>query len=64
MKNIDPDHSFIELAPSASSSIEGLRQIGYTLNTAIADIIDNSISANSTMICIIFNRDDNNPSLF
>lgn len=38
--------------PYASSMIETLRAIGYNLETAIADIIDNSISARATQIYI------------
>lgn len=38
--------------PKASSMIETFRAIGYSLETAIADIIDNSISAGATKIII------------
>lgn len=38
--------------PLASSMIETLRAIGYSPETAIADIIDNSISANANNIII------------
>lgn len=38
--------------PNASSMIETLRAIGYSLETAVADIIDNSISAGSKNIHI------------
>ena len=31
----------ISLPPDSSALIEGLRSIGYTLETSIADIIDN-----------------------
>ncbi|MBE2254666.1 MAG: ATP-binding protein [Ignavibacteria bacterium] len=40
--------------PEASSMIETFRAIGYNIETAIADIIDNSISANAKNIWIIF----------
>lgn len=36
--------------PEASSMIETFRAIGYSLETAVADIIDNSISANAKNI--------------
>ena len=36
--------------PEAASMIETFRAIGYNLETAIADIIDNSISANARNI--------------
>ena len=38
--------------PEAASMIETFRAIGYNLETAIADIIDNSISANARNIYI------------
>jgi hypothetical protein len=41
-----------EAAPKASSMIETFRAIGYSLETAVADIIDNSISANAKNIVI------------
>ena len=41
-----------EAIPEAASMIETFRAIGYNLETAIADIIDNSISANAKNIYI------------
>ena len=41
-----------EAIPEASSMIETFRAIGYNLETAIADIIDNSISAGAKSIYI------------
>ncbi|MCL2246803.1 MAG: ATP-binding protein [Lentimicrobiaceae bacterium] len=41
-----------EATPEAASMIETFRAIGYNLETAIADIIDNSISANAKNIYI------------
>jgi hypothetical protein len=41
-----------EATPKASSMIETFRAIGYSLETAIADIIDNSISAQASKIYI------------
>jgi anti-sigma regulatory factor (Ser/Thr protein kinase) len=41
-----------EAIPEAASMIETFRAIGYSLETAIADIIDNSISANAGNIYI------------
>lgn len=40
--------------PEASSMIETFRAIGYTIEAAIADIIDNSISANAKNIWLNF----------
>lgn len=48
--------SFYELVPDASNLIESQRSVGYTFETAIADIIDNSVSAGATRICINFDN--------
>ena len=40
------------LPPSAASLSSSLRDLGYSLETAVADLIDNSISADSTLIQI------------
>ncbi|RAK62411.1 ATP-binding protein [Hymenobacter edaphi] len=39
---------FEEAGPRADAMLETLRSIGYTLDTAVADIIDNSIAAGAT----------------
>ena len=39
--------------PSAPILIESIRSIGYSFETAIADLIDNSISAKATRIDIL-----------
>ena len=39
-----------ELAPRASSLIASLRDIGYSLQTAVADLIDNSLAAGARTI--------------
>ena len=43
-----------EAIPEASSMIETFRAIGYNIETAIADIVDNSISANAKNVWINF----------
>jgi len=43
---------FENVAPDPSAMIESLRAYGYTLATAIADLIDNSIAAHATTIWI------------
>ena len=40
------------LPPDPERVVEGLRDTGYNFNTALADIIDNSIAANATKIDI------------
>lgn len=52
----DEGHEIVE--PEASNMIEALRDIGYSLEAAVADIIDNSISANSARIDVRFGWDD------
>jgi len=50
---------FKEIIPNAASLIESLRNIGYSFETAVADIIDNSITAKSKNIDIFFQHDNN-----
>ncbi|MBM6995766.1 ATP-binding protein [Paenibacillus sp. DXFW5] len=47
----------IAVPPDATRIIEGLRDTGYEFNTAIADIIDNSIAAGATLVDIRFTMD-------
>ena len=42
-----------DATPHATALIEGLRDIGYSLETAISDIIDNSITAGAHLIHIV-----------
>ncbi len=51
------------LAPSSVSLIESMRDIGYSMETAMADIIDNSITAEADTIWIRFSWNSNNPWL-
>lgn len=43
----------IDLPPHAASLIEGLRDFGYSLETSLADIVDNSITARANRIDIL-----------
>jgi hypothetical protein len=43
--------------PKAGAMLEALRGLGYSTATALADIVDNSISANANKIDIIFKWD-------
>lgn len=45
-------NNLVTILPNAASLIESMRSIGYSFETAIADIIDNSISANASEIDI------------
>lgn len=51
------------LPPRASSLTESMRDIGYSLETAVADIIDNSIAAGASEVSIRFDFESNNPRL-
>jgi len=44
----------LRAAPRASALIEAMRDIGYSLETALADIVDNSITAEADSIDILF----------
>ena len=46
------DFGDIELVPDASRTIEGLRDTGYDFLTAIADIVDNSVAADASLVAI------------
>ncbi|KAA6405801.1 ATP-binding protein [Candidatus Tokpelaia sp.] len=51
------------LPPRASSLTESMRDIGYSPETAIADIIDNSIAAHASEVCIRFDFESPSPWL-
>jgi len=57
-KSPDPTMA-VENLPAARSFLS-LRNLGYTLEEAVADVIDNSISAGATIIEVNFKRDRNN----
>src|SRR5690349_14596669 len=46
-----------ELLPDASRVVEGLRDTGYLFNTAVADVIDNSIAADAKNIQVLLKQD-------
>lgn len=48
------NYNFASAAPEASSIIESLRAIGYNIQTAIADLVDNSVSAGAKNIHVCF----------
>jgi hypothetical protein len=52
------DESFEIVEPTASNMVEALRDIGYSLESAVADILDNSISAEARLIDIRFGWTD------
>ncbi|EMK3312231.1 ATP-binding protein [Vibrio vulnificus] len=50
-------HKYRNVPPRASALLESLRGMGYSIETAIADVIDNSISAQAENISITFHWD-------
>lgn len=54
---------YISVKPSAACLIESLRDIGYSMETAIADIIDNSVTAYASAIKIDFSWNNSSPWL-
>lgn len=61
MSIFDPGRRIAETTctPDAARVMEGLRDTGYDFNTAVADIVDNSIAADATKVIIHI---DVNPS--
>jgi len=53
----------VEAAPRASVLIESMRDIGYSLETALADIIDNSLTAGARNIQILTPPDRASPRI-
>ena len=53
------DERDIMLPPDPARVMEGLRDTGYDFNTAVADIIDNSIAAKANNIDILLEMDPN-----
>ena len=52
---------FDDEAPDASAMIESLRAYGYTLSTAVADIVDNSIAARCRNVWLKFEWNSGDP---
>jgi hypothetical protein len=52
--NITPEPMYDIAAPRASAMIESLRAFGYNIQTAISDLLDNSISAGAKNIWLTF----------
>ncbi|NBY46395.1 MAG: ATP-binding protein [Proteobacteria bacterium] len=53
---VTTDHhdEYVEVPPNAGAFIEGIRSLGYTLTDAVADIVDNSITAGASLIDVDF----------
>lgn len=52
-----------DATPHAASLIEGLRDIGYSLETALADIIDNSITAEAHNVWLLSETVGDDPTI-
>jgi hypothetical protein len=48
----------MELAPNPARLVQILRSVGHTLPSAVADLIDNAISADATRVDVTFGRPD------
>src|SRR5262245_17756712 len=46
--------NYVDLSPSPLALLESLRSIGYTLDSALADLVDNSITAKADSISVRF----------
>ena len=49
--------------PDASSILSSLRSVGYSFDTAVADIVDNSISACAKTVELRLEQEDSEPIL-
>ena len=57
------DPSVADATPHAASLIQSLRDIGYSCETAVADIIDNAITAGAKAIDILSDAGGDDPAL-
>lgn len=51
----------IEIVPAASALLQSLRGLGYTPETAIADLIDNSIAAGAAAVAVDLDWNEGDP---
>ena len=59
-----PQHELeLELAPRPAALIESLRDMGYSLRTALADVIDNAVTANAREIRILADTRVDRPAI-
>ena len=57
------DDKFLNIQPSPRALVQSLRDIGYSMESAIADVIDNSITAGADKIHVRFAWNDGSPWL-
>lgn len=53
----------LEIAPTAAALLKSLRGLGYTPETALADLIDNSIAAGAKSIALSIDWNDGDPRI-
>jgi hypothetical protein len=53
-QDLTGDASYVNVPPDASAMVESMRAYGYTLATAVADLVDNSIAANCRNVWLRF----------
>ncbi|WP_157788345.1 ATP-binding protein [Bradyrhizobium japonicum] len=53
----------VEITPSAAALVESLRGLGYSPETALADLIDNSIAAHAANIEVSLDWNDGHPQI-
>ena len=54
----------IKNPPNAYELMNSIRSIGYSFKTAVADIVDNSVSANATIVDIEFSTNSDNENMY
>lgn len=55
------ENKFLNIQPSPLALVQSLRDIGYSMESAVADIIDNSITAGADNIHVRFAWNEGNP---
>ena len=53
----------VEVAPRPSSLLESMREIGYSLSTALADLVDNCIAAGADNVRVFASLDGEDPKV-
>lgn len=51
------------IEPHASVMVESMRDIRYSLQTAVADVMDNSLAAGATRIDLLTDTESENPAI-
>lgn len=52
-------NNYVEIVPDPVLMVKSIAEQGYSLETALADLLDNSITAQATKICIISIQEEN-----